>query len=719
MAYYQKRTDKSPDKTPDKKKVKKTKESKPEDFRPGIKESQWWRAAEFGLEPHKRLEDIYRKMEDDQQGRYQAYKEYERLFGATVSPTGDTSFAGLATDEFTQNELQSTIETLWAQIFKNRVAPAVSASEADWEVLHRAKGYSRWLEGAFDQAKVYDEVMPYAGMCMLTHGTGLARVGWKECEEHMGQTEDSDDDSDKEPDGDEPKETKYAEVTCWPVNPRYFLVDKIEARHGKPRNFFFKDHVDRYVLFDTYKDDVDGFFGSAKDRCDAIMKATANNDTEVYAYTSSSSDMITVREVFRIPSGPGAGDGRHVIWIQNCTLVDEPYTWDRPPMVVMRYGMSFEGFYGESAVKRLAPSQKRLDKLNKKIDESQDIMCVPRVLVRSNIGLRKAHVDDIPGGILEVDDINGVRDWNAQAATPELYGDRDSLGAKMRQLLGVSDFEAQQTLPERMREMSAPALERLVEQGTARNAMTHAQYEAAIVDLAYLFAYQAEELAEKGYSVVVKAPPEDSGMKTSIETLDFSKVCIDRKMMKIRVQPMSQLPQTFTGKVDAIEKLRNAQVPLNDKTALRMLEIPDVANTQDMMVSPEEIIFKTLSTMVRRKEYLPPLPFDNLDLIVRMTTDYINLYRIRDDADNKVVGLLSQYIDDAIALKKGMGGDDPNAPPPMPVPGAPGLPMGPMGQGGPPMPPPGMPMGPGPGMAGPMAGPPGAPMPPLPGPMQG
>ncbi len=651
--------------------------SKPDKKKPEVTHTQWWRASEQGRKPHELLDTAVKQAEDDQQGRYEAYREYERLFGSSVGANGDESFRAIASDDLSQNELQNTIETLWAQIFKNKIVPGVSVSEADWDEWDRAKNYSRWLEGALDDANVYEEAYPQAGAFMLIHGTGPIRVGWEETGE------------------------KTAKIKAWAVNPRYLTVDRLEAKHGRPRNLYQKDHIDRWQLFDTYKEEREDFFGTVEERLTGIQKVTSNDDNELGYGNTTRCDMVTVREAWHLPSGANAKDGRHVIWIRGCTLVDEEFNWDTFPFIWMRFGIRMEGFWGESAVKRLAPTQKLLDKLNKKIDESQDVMGVPRILIGNDCKLVLEHIDDIPGGIIKVEgNINNIKDWNAQCVTGELYQDRDSAPQKMRSLLGVSDFEADQQIPQGMRDVSGAMLERWVDQGQARHAMSHAEYENSVPKLSYLFMMQAEQCQEMGYDVVT-AGPADSHNKSSIEELSFKEVHIDRKRLRLRVQPMSQLPQTFAGKVEAFEKLKQAGYALDQKTALRMIEIPDLQGQSDLLVSDEEIIFKNLSHMCRTGEYMAPMPFDNLDLIVQMTTRYINRYRIRKDADYQKVGLLAQYIDDAIALKKGLGGPDGAAPPST---------MGSLGMGGPPgMPPPmgpdGLPMGPLPGLPSPM-GPP-------------
>jgi hypothetical protein len=656
-----------------------------EKHRPKLTDAQWWRAEEKNVEPHKILDNIVQQIEADQQGRYDAYREYERLFGSAVGVNGDESFRSIATDNFTQNELQSSLETLWAQIFKNRIVPAVSTSEADWEEWDKARAYGRWLEGAFDDARVYSEAWPQAGINMLVHGTGIVRVGWEKVDD------------------------KTARVITWSVNPRFFMVDRLEGKHGKPRSIYFKDHIDRYRLFDTYKEDRKDFYGTPEERMAGIDSVTGNDDIELGVGNTTKCDMLTVREAWHLPSGPDADDGCHAIWIKGCTLVYEKFTWDTFPCMFMRYGCPMEGFYGESAVRKLAPSQKRLDKLTMKIDESQDVMGVPRIIVGSGAGVLKTeHIDDIPGAIIECDNINQIRDWNAQCATGELYKDRDDLPRSMRALLGVSDFEAQQQLPQGLRDVSGAMLERWVDQGAARHAMTHAQAEDGIVTLADLFMRQAEECQKLGYDVVYMGPGETS--KTSIEELRFKDVHVERKRLRLRVQPMSQLPQTFAGKVDAIGKIEE-KFPgaISPKTVLRMLEVPDLATTSDMLVSDEEIIMKNLSYMCRTGEYLAPMPFDNLDLIIQLTTRYINRYRVREGRDLSKVALLAQYIDDAVQAKKGFGTPDPNAPPTpstmAALGGAGAMPQGPAqmpmpAPQGPPGPPPGMPP---PGMAPPPA----------------
>jgi len=614
-------------------------------------EAEWWKAKELGRKPHEILDALVHQLELDQSSRYEAYREYAKLFGAEPDMFGtDDSFAILRqADTVSQNELANTIETLHAQIFKNVIVPGVACNEADYEEWTRAKAFSRWIEGVQETAELYYDAMPRAGLDIFIYGTGFIQVG---------HTEDED---------------GFCTIQYTRVDPRMILVDRLEARQGKPRNLYKKDFVDMYALAEEYADEDSGFYGTAAERRSGILDVKPNDDMDMAIGSQVKCSMITLREAWHLPARKGGKGGRHVVWVRGCTLVDEEFEWARFPFTIMRFGHQLDGFYGKSAVQILAATQKNFDKLNAKIDEAQDIMAVPRIILMNGANLVMDHLDDLPGGILRIDGPTGsIQEWNASAMSPEIYAERASAPDKMRSLLGVNQFDTQNQLPPAMREVSGPALERLLDSGTARHAMTHMQLERAAKDLAYLSMDYAADLEEEGKDITVISP---GSSKTSVELLKFADVKVDRKRMKLTVMPTNQMPQTFAGKVEQFQKLYQDKA-IDKQTYLRMLEVPDVGGATDFLGSDEEIILKNLHFMVKKGKYIPPLQYDNLDLIVPITSAFINWYRIRDDADMEKVGMLGQYIEDAIGLKNGLGSPDPSAPPAIdPMTGLPTNPM--------------------------------------------
>jgi hypothetical protein len=115
-----------------------------------------------------------------------------------------------------------------------------------------------------------------------------------------------------------------------------------------------------------------------------------------------------------------------------------------------------------------------------------------------------------------------------------------------------------------------------------------------------------------------------------------------------------------------------------------LLEVPDLAQSDDLASAPADIIRKTLTTIVRKKRYLAPMPWDDLVEARVITLNYISLYRVRDDYDDEVYDMLVKFLEDIDALQKppapdnqlidGMAmpgpemGMPPAPPPPMPLP---------------------------------------------------
>ena len=84
------------------------------------------------------------------------------------------------------------------------------------------------------------------------------------------------------------------------------FVDDVEALYGQPRQLHRVKQVDRQVLLDMFPDDAGLIMGAKPSR-------TEENGRSIIA------DMITVRESWHLPSGPGAKDGKHVITIDGGT----------------------------------------------------------------------------------------------------------------------------------------------------------------------------------------------------------------------------------------------------------------------------------------------------------------------------------------------------------------------------------------------------------------
>ena len=636
-----------------------------------------------------KVSDHIRAIRQDQASRYDAYKEWSRAYGADTTPLGYSDHVLDANAVYRgtpyANELANTVDTLHSMVFKNRIVPAACTSDADYEEWLRAKELSRWMEGAWYEAKVHEELVPLCGLDALVHGTGFL-VPYGVAEGGEGRVE-------------------VERVSALDV-----FIDNYEARNGNPRNLYQRIFVDRGVLLEKYGQEDDDYQGTAEERIQALEKVDYT-DGDIYQDADlrsmlSEGDMICVWKAWHLPSSRKAKDGRQTVFVQTgetgCVLEFRQYKRPKFPHVPLRWGTRQFGFYGESVVKRIYPLQREYNKLVSRISRAHDMLGVPRILVNRSAGLNLDHINDKVGSILMADDTspNAIREWNATPTTQENYMERDAIPQRMRGLVGVSQFEATAQLPPNFREISGAAMERWQDTSSTRQAMQHRAYESAMVALGEAFIDVAEELQEAGASVAVRSP---EGRK--VQFLNFEDVNIDRKRCVLRILPISNLSQTFSGRMAELDRLR-ASGAISMKTYRRMSQVPDLEAENDLDTSDEDIILQNLTFMCEKGGYIRPLPFDNLDLIVQLTTKYINDKRTKGLDDDKVA-ILSQYIIDAIKLRDGLasgtvspeaalaGGEPMPPPPPGAPPGMPpvdplqaGLAAAPVGPAAAPPPPP-------------------------------
>lgn len=589
--------------------------------------SRWWDAHLYGEDPSATLIPLFQRIKNAQEIRYQGYLKLAQVYGADMSARGGSSdpFRNVFDEELSLNELANTIETLHAQIFKNRIIPVASSVGGEYDQQRRAENLSRWIRGVCDDVGLHLNVIPKAGLQALIYGTGIPRVGYE-------VTGDS-----------------RARITITCEDAMDCFVDPAEARNGKTRCFYQRTQIDRQQAVEDYVDvEFEGQFGTAPDREKLIMEARRFQDgaDSIVTPNDLETDEIFVYEAWHLPTAMGK-HGRYVVCTDNGCLVDRDYKARDLPHAFIRFNVPASGFWGDSAVARIAPAQKCYDKLSQRIDLAHDIMGIPRIIIRKDVGISKGKIDDMAGSIIEVEgDINSsIREWNAVPITGDSYKERDSLPTRMRSTLGISGFSATGQLPTQLREASGVAVEAWEDSESARHAMLHRYYEAAVCDLVYRIVDMAIWLDEEGFNVQSTSQRADS-----YEVINFSDVKMDRDEFKLSVLPVSSLSKTFTGKVQQLSPLLERGV-ITISTFRKLTEMPDIEAQNDLDTASEEIIDKNLYYMLEEQKYLPPLAFDDLDLIVKRGTAFINLQRVK-GVDETKLAPISQYIDDAVELKK-------------------------------------------------------------------
>ncbi len=619
------------------------------------KDCQWWlyKPGE-GRQPHDAIDQIVNAIRTNQSARYEAYRRYAQSYGANISafglsPTFRSQFS--SDNEFRVNELANVIDTLVAQVYKNRVVPASHSVGGTWEERDRAEDLGRWLDGTFEEAGVFDDAIPKAGLAGFLFGTGPIRVSSEIVDEKK----------------------KLARIVVEYAPTQLCYVDELEGRFGKPPRFYADYCVDRQYALGVFAcdDDADDecLWGTVEERRKIIENAvTQTGDTNNYSYAQES-DQIVLRLAWSLPSGHEKDDGAFCVGVPGSgTLEKRPYKRRRFPYAFIRHGIPLGDFWGISLVHRLEPLQRAQDRLDERIDEAQALMGIPRIILGKSAGISLDHIDDIPFAILQANDPTQIKEWNAQPIHPDVYGYRDSMAVRMRGIAGVSAYSTQGQIPMGLKNASGKALEAYEEAENARHAMLHRSYEAAVIDLAEIMIDEAEELAERGYTVI---SPATGDAYYEADELSFKDVQMDRKAFRLRIPPISQLAKSFSARLEQVETLTNNGW-VQPSTARKLLQNPDVEAENDIDTADDQIIKKNFHEMIKTGEAMTPLATDNLARIVELSGKFVNWCRIR-GVPSERWALITQYADEAIRLQS-MATAPPAAGASAPAP-APGPPM--------------------------------------------
>ena len=121
------------------------------------------------------------------------------------------------------------------------------------------------------------------------------------------------------------------------------------------------------------------------------------------------SDQIEVVEAWHLPSGPGASDGRHIIAIDQATLLDEPWESDKFPFCFVRWSPEPRGFYGVGLAEELLGIHLDVNTTIDKIERALELVATPQIWIEQGSRVKPTHMTDIPGAI------------NTYSGTPPIY----------------------------------------------------------------------------------------------------------------------------------------------------------------------------------------------------------------------------------------------------------------------------------------------------------
>ena len=440
---------------------------------------------------------------------------------------------------------------------------------------------------------------------------------------------------------------------------------------GGPRSKYLKYYIDKGVLAHRVKT---GWYATEDDsqedrdyKAAMVDRLTGEKDLDAEYGFQQASLRVQIVEAWHRPSGRGAKDGRYVVGVANCTLIDEP--WDVEPdqrweISEFKWCEGLEGAYGQGIIEIGAGIQQEINKLVRKIQNGHHLI-TGHWMVEKMSKVQVAHINNDLSALLQY--TGTMPQYVAPSIIqPEVYQHLWNLVQRYYQLAGVNEQAASATKPagldsgEAQRVYADQQTETLLEKGE--------RFEESVRCDGHLITDAAKLLADDGV-YEVRAMNDDG-----FETIDW-KTVDDPDGYELRVAPTSALPGTPAGKL----ALANDMMTIGEfdpDDVLEMIGMPDVLQLTKRKQATRKLVEKVVGRMLREGKAYEPTPFlQPLGAVAKIATDMLNVAEAKDVDDDKLQ-LVRDFIVKVQKLEAASKPPPPPPAPPMPMhpPGAPGAP---------------------------------------------
>lgn len=600
----------------------------------------WWLPD---VAPDDAARIVHATLEDwsaHQQWRARQHIIHHRLY-APPRPSSPANVARLArmasVERLTHNVVQSCIDTLVSKIGTNRPKPMFLTSGGDFKAQRRAKMMNRFVEGLFYEAQTY-RITKDAFRDACIDGDGIVHVY---------------------NDGQRVRHERVRAIELW--------IDEVAAELAPPREMHRVKVVDRDVLLSRFPE-----------QSDTIQRARFRDFGQYSSLVDVSASLVTVVESWRLPSGPDAKDGAHLISVSSGALTElEPWDRDTFPFARLAYTALPAGFWSQGLAEALRSIQLEINKLCWVIQRSLHLAGTFKIWKPTGSNLSIQQLNNDLGSVIESDQ---RPDWILpQVVQPEVYAELRTLVDRAYEVSGVSRMNATGTKPAGLN--SGVALRTHNDINSERFLSLGQAFEQFHLDIAQLSIAEVQALydAEGNYSV---RRPHSRG----VEVIHWKDIRFERDdQYVIQVFPVSSLPSDPAGRRQTIQEFLDAGF-IDEDEARELLDFPDLERVESLRQARREWTAVVLDRIVEEGKLTYPEPYDDLDHMHSMALAYYQRGKVQQLPEDRLE-LLRQFIAAVQALQTQAGSAMPTEPPGGPaLPGAPEPPADPTMLGPPALP---------------------------------
>lgn len=533
-------------------------------------------------------------------GNNAAYNLIGSSFTRSASATTSSSGGG----RISFNLCASVVDTLTAQVAKNKVVPTFITSGGVWGMQRKAELLNKFIEGVFYENHVHDKVT-YAARDSAVWGDGMAHV-YRTDEDRIGVER---------------------------VLPHEFRVDIIESMvKEKPTQLHWVKIADRGVMEEIFSENEEALKWIRD--CSPTSSQTIGGD-------GSAADLITVIESYHLKSGKKAKDGLRVISLPDIgkTLVKEEWTKDYYPFPKVQYSRRLLGWWGQGACERLQSLQGELNRLMILDQKSRWMQASFKILVENSSKVVSQHLNNEVGTIIRY------------TGTPPQYvvpPAIDNSNAQKIESLKRDGYEQ-----EGVSQLSASNLKPIgINSGTALRTVSEINedrqlfFGQRVEDLSLEIASQSIEVAkdifkEKGtYKVTY---PNTHFM----ETVDWKDIDLTGDEYWLKAFPTSSLPEEPAAKLQTVTEYMQAGI-ISPRAGRRLLRKPDIQMADMLADAAEDLICKSIEEIIYDGKNVRPDAEWDLLLAKDYALKYMNFAKLNGCPASNLRKLrkFMAYIDD-------------------------------------------------------------------------
>lgn len=504
----------------------------------------------------------------------------------------------------TANVCYSCTDTLVSRISQDRPKPTFLTDNGHYKERKIAQEMNNFIMGEFYRTKAYAlGAAALRDSCVI--GDGLIKVF--------------------------PQNDK---VTLERTLATELLTDYNDAYYGDPKSLIQKKLVDREMAL--------SWFPKMEE---IILRAQGGKVDNTPLSTETVSDQFIVAEGWRLPSGPKAKDGRHVIVCSAGVLLDE--RWEKPtfPFVKIGYNPNIVGWFSQSLCEILMPTQMEIYKMLIIASQAIELMGVPRIYIDELSQIVETAFNNNIGTIIKGRGA-APQFLNATSNAPEIYEWIKWLIENAFQMSGISAMAAASQKPAGLN--SGEAIRSYDDLQTDRFAALQKRYQNFYTDLSYLMIDCAKDIAEETGKYMTVYPDKDGTRE-----VELPKAAMIRDTYVIQCFEESSLPRDPAGRQAKLSEMLAAG-EIDNKEFRRLSAFPDLQQSDTLANALEERILHDLDAIVEDglKGYNAPDPFilDPTDLATTLSVNYINKYAVTDMEEEKMQ-LLRDYFTQVQVLK--------------------------------------------------------------------